>query len=114
VVACPVVKWRATNLGGGHVRAPDDLIQRLEASEIERTGKALTAESWRARALGNGGPQSPATTPKMAMSQTTVSLARGYCHVAEGLNGCLRRQSVEVVRLAPSASVGLGQCVPPL
>jgi hypothetical protein len=37
--------WHATNLGGGHVRAPKDLIQRLEAREIERTGKALTAES---------------------------------------------------------------------
>jgi hypothetical protein len=49
------------------------------------------------------------------MSQTTVSLARGYCHIAVGVrlvNGCLRRQSVEAVRLAPSASVGLGQCVP--
>jgi hypothetical protein len=37
--------WRATNLGGSHVRAPKDLIQRLEAVEIERTGKAPTAKS---------------------------------------------------------------------
>jgi hypothetical protein len=28
-----------------HVRAPKNLIQGLEAGEIERTGKALTAES---------------------------------------------------------------------
>jgi hypothetical protein len=37
--------WHATNLGSGHVRAPKDLMQGLEAGEIERTGKALTVES---------------------------------------------------------------------
>jgi type IV secretory pathway VirD2 relaxase len=38
------------DLGDGHVRAPKDLIQRLEAVDIERTGKALAAErglQWR-------------------------------------------------------------------
>jgi type IV secretory pathway VirD2 relaxase len=39
-----------TDLGDGRVRAPRDLIQRLEAADIERAGKALAAErglSWR-------------------------------------------------------------------
>jgi type IV secretory pathway VirD2 relaxase len=38
------------DLGNGHVRAPRDLIQRLEAADIERAGKALAAErglQWR-------------------------------------------------------------------
>jgi hypothetical protein len=34
----------ATDQGNGSLRAPKDLIQRLEAVEIERTGKALAAE----------------------------------------------------------------------
>ncbi|WP_354138401.1 DUF3363 domain-containing protein [Bradyrhizobium sp. LB11.1] len=45
-----------TDLGNGHVRAPKDLIQRLEAADIERTGKALAAERglpWRPAAPGN-------------------------------------------------------------
>jgi type IV secretory pathway VirD2 relaxase len=33
-----------TDLGEGRVRAPKDLIQRLEAIDIERTGRALAAE----------------------------------------------------------------------
>ena len=33
-----------TDLGNGHVRAPKDLIQRLEATDIERVGKALAAQ----------------------------------------------------------------------
>lgn len=33
-----------TDLGAGGVRAPKDLIQRLEAVEVERVGKALAAE----------------------------------------------------------------------
>jgi Protein of unknown function (DUF3363) len=32
------------DLGDGHVRAPRDLIQRLEAADIERTGRALAAK----------------------------------------------------------------------
>jgi type IV secretory pathway VirD2 relaxase len=32
------------DLGNGRVRAPKDLIQRLEAADIERAGKALAAE----------------------------------------------------------------------
>jgi hypothetical protein len=32
------------DLGDGRVRAPKDLIQRLEAADIERSGKALAAE----------------------------------------------------------------------
>jgi len=31
------------HLGDGRLRAPRDLIQRLEAADIERTGKALAA-----------------------------------------------------------------------
>jgi hypothetical protein len=45
-----------TDLGNGHVRAPKDLIQRLEAADIERTGKALAAErglQWRPAVPGN-------------------------------------------------------------
>jgi type IV secretory pathway VirD2 relaxase len=44
------------NLGDGQVRAPRDLIQRLEAVDIERTGKALAAErglQWRPVVSGN-------------------------------------------------------------
>ena len=33
-----------TDLGNGHIRAPRDLIQRLEAADIERAGKTLAAE----------------------------------------------------------------------
>ena len=46
----------ATDMGDGHVRAPKDLIQRLEAADIERTGKALAAErglEWRPAVPGN-------------------------------------------------------------
>jgi hypothetical protein len=45
-----------TDLGGGHVRAPKDLIRRLEAAAIERAGKALAAErglEWRPAIPGN-------------------------------------------------------------
>jgi type IV secretory pathway VirD2 relaxase len=44
------------DLGNGHVRAPKDLIQRLEVADIERAGKALAAErglQWRPAVLGN-------------------------------------------------------------
>jgi len=46
----------ATDLGDGQVRAPKDLIQRLETSDIDRTGKALAAArglEWRAAIPGN-------------------------------------------------------------
>jgi len=46
----------ATDQGDGQVRAPKDLVQRLEASDIERTGKALAAArglEWRAATPGN-------------------------------------------------------------
>jgi hypothetical protein len=45
-----------TDLGDGRVRAPKDLIRRLEAVDIERTGKALAAErglEWRPAVPGN-------------------------------------------------------------
>ena len=32
------------DLGEGRIRAPKDLVQRLEAVDIERAGKALAAE----------------------------------------------------------------------
>jgi type IV secretory pathway VirD2 relaxase len=44
------------DLGNGHVRAPTDLIQRLEAADIERTGRALAAEhgrTWQPTVPGN-------------------------------------------------------------
>ncbi len=46
----------AKDLGDGRVRAPRDLIQRLEAADIERAGKALAAErglQWRPTVPGN-------------------------------------------------------------
>jgi type IV secretory pathway VirD2 relaxase len=46
----------ATDLGGGRVRAPTDLIKRLEAGDVERSGKALAAErgrEWRPAIPGN-------------------------------------------------------------
>jgi type IV secretory pathway VirD2 relaxase len=45
-----------TDIGTGNIRAPKDLIQRLEAADIERTGRALAAErgsQWRAAVPGN-------------------------------------------------------------
>jgi hypothetical protein len=44
-----------TDLGDGRVRAPKDLIQRLDAADIERAGKALAAERglrWRSTVPG--------------------------------------------------------------
>jgi hypothetical protein len=44
------------DLGDGRVRAPRDLIQRLEAADIERAGRALAAErglQWRPSVPGN-------------------------------------------------------------
>jgi hypothetical protein len=49
-------KGYATDLGDGRIRAPKDLIQRLEAGDIERAGKALPAErgrEWRPASPGN-------------------------------------------------------------
>jgi type IV secretory pathway VirD2 relaxase len=46
----------ATDLGDGRVRAPRDLVQRLEARDIERAGRALAAErgrQWRPVIAGN-------------------------------------------------------------
>ena len=34
----------ATDLGDGRIRAPKDLVQRLEDVDIERAGRALAAE----------------------------------------------------------------------
>lgn len=45
-----------TDLGNGRVRAPKDLIPRLEAADIERAGRALAAErglQWRPAIPGN-------------------------------------------------------------
>ena len=46
----------ATDLGEGHIRAPKDLIQRLEAIDIERAGKAFASErgrTWQPTVPGN-------------------------------------------------------------
>jgi type IV secretory pathway VirD2 relaxase len=46
----------ASDLDNGHVRAPRDLIQRLETADIERTGRALAAErglTWQPSVPGN-------------------------------------------------------------
>ncbi|MCP3467028.1 DUF3363 domain-containing protein [Bradyrhizobium sp. CCGUVB23] len=45
-----------TDLGNGHLRAPKDLIQRLETRDIERAGKALAAERglrWQPASVGD-------------------------------------------------------------
>ena len=44
-----------TDLGNGRVRAPGDLVQRLDAAEVERVGKALAIErgrSWTPAVVG--------------------------------------------------------------
>jgi hypothetical protein len=49
-------KGYATDLGDGRIRAPRDLIQRLEARDVERAGTALAAErgrKWRPAFPGN-------------------------------------------------------------
>ncbi|MGE3651882.1 MAG: DUF3363 domain-containing protein, partial [Reyranellaceae bacterium] len=46
----------ARDLGDGRIRAPRDLIQRLEARDVERAGTALAAErgrEWRPAVPGN-------------------------------------------------------------
>jgi hypothetical protein len=46
----------ATDLGDGRIRASRDMVQRLEARDIERTGRALAAErgrEWRPAIPGN-------------------------------------------------------------
>ena len=45
----------ATDLGDGRIRAPRDLVQRLEARDIERAGAVLAAErgrEWRPAIAG--------------------------------------------------------------
>jgi len=49
-------KGYAADLGDGRVRAPRDLVQRLEAHDIERAGRALAGErgrQWRPAIAGN-------------------------------------------------------------
>ena len=49
-------KGYATDLGDGRIRAPRDLIQRLEARDVERAGTVLAAErgrEWRPAVPGN-------------------------------------------------------------
>ncbi len=49
-------KGYATELGDGRIRASKDLVQRLEARDIERAGRALAAErgrEWRPAIAGN-------------------------------------------------------------
>ena len=51
-----VDRGHAADLGAGHVRAPKDLLQRLEGADIERTGKVLAAErgrTWQPTVPGN-------------------------------------------------------------
>lgn len=42
-----VTRGDAVDLGNGRIRAPRDLIQRLEAREVERDGRAMAAEQGR-------------------------------------------------------------------
>ncbi|MCK8463614.1 DUF3363 domain-containing protein [Aliiroseovarius sp. S1339] len=42
-----VTRGDAVDLGNGRIRAPRDLIQRLEAREVERVGRAMAAEQGR-------------------------------------------------------------------
>jgi hypothetical protein len=57
------------DLGYGRVHAPRDLIQRLEAADIERAGKALAAERglpWRRTVPGThitGNSSAPLSYP---------------------------------------------------
>jgi type IV secretory pathway VirD2 relaxase len=49
-------KVYAADLGNGRIRTPRDLVQRLEAHDIERAGRALAAErgrQWRPAITGN-------------------------------------------------------------
>jgi len=49
-------KGYAADLGNGRIRAPRDLLQRLETRDIERAGRALAAErgrEWRPAVPGN-------------------------------------------------------------
>ena len=49
-------KGYAADLGNGRIRAPRDLVQRLETGDIERAGKALAAErgrEWRPATPGS-------------------------------------------------------------
>jgi hypothetical protein len=49
-------KGYAADLGDGRVRAPRDLVQRLEARDVERAGRALAVErgrEWRAAVPGD-------------------------------------------------------------
>ena len=51
-----VDRGHVTDLGDGRLRAPKDLLQRLEAADIERAGQALAAErglEWRPAIPGN-------------------------------------------------------------
>jgi hypothetical protein len=51
-----VNRGHATDLGDGHIRAPKNLIQRLETIDIERAGKAFAAErgrTWQPTVPGN-------------------------------------------------------------
>ncbi|MPZ31459.1 MAG: DUF3363 domain-containing protein, partial [Rhodospirillales bacterium] len=51
-----VDKGYATDLGGGRIRASRDLVQRLEARDLERSGRHLAAErgrEWRPAVSGN-------------------------------------------------------------
>ena len=51
-----VDKGYAADLGDGRVRAPRDLVQRLETRDVERAGKALAEErgrEWRPTVAGN-------------------------------------------------------------
>jgi hypothetical protein len=51
-----VDRGHVADQGNGQIRAPRDLIQRLEAADIDRAGKALAAErgrEWRPAVPGN-------------------------------------------------------------
>ena len=70
----------ASDLGDGHIRAPKDLIQRLEAADVERAGKALAAERG-----CNGGLLFPATMSPASLSARPSFPAAGSRMIDDGL-----------------------------
>ena len=75
-----VDKGSATDLGNGHIRAPRDLVPRLEARDVERAGRSLAAE--RGRKWRTASPGSPISGQLVGSAQ----LASGrFAMIDDGL-----------------------------